>query len=337
MTSRAYALDPTWRALLVDLGVAPARVLRRAGLPADLLQRPSARVSSADFYRFWHGLEQEAADPLLPLRLCQAIRGESLSPPLHAALCSPDLVVAARRLARYKRLVAPVRLDVDERPGALDLRLTWLDAPLTPPATLVTAELLFFVGLARLGTRQPVRPRAISMRVPPRLPAPYEAFLGVGIRRGPHRVTFSRDDAISPFLTASDAMWAALEPGFRQRLAALDDAGSAQARLRAALVELLPGGPGSLPRVAQALATSARTLQRQLAAERTTYQRALDRTRAELARHYLRRTELPAAEIAFLLGFDEPNSFYRAFRGWTGMTPAGVRRRAAAARRRAGR
>jgi AraC-like DNA-binding protein len=35
----------------------------------------------------------------------------------------------------------------------------------------------------------------------------------------------------------------------------------------------------------------------------------------------LQNTNLPTAEIAFLLGFEEPNSFFRAFRSWTGMTP----------------
>jgi AraC-like DNA-binding protein len=51
----------------------------------------------------------------------------------------------------------------------------------------------------------------------------------------------------------------------------------------------------------------------------------LRETREALARPYLEKTALPAAEISFLLGFDEPNSFYRAFRMWTGMTPDSVR------------
>jgi AraC-like DNA-binding protein len=50
-----------------------------------------------------------------------------------------------------------------------------------------------------------------------------------------------------------------------------------------------------------------------------------DETREALARHYLEKTALPAAEIVFLLGFDEPNSFYRTFRTWTGVTPDRVR------------
>ena len=50
-----------------------------------------------------------------------------------------------------------------------------------------------------------------------------------------------------------------------------------------------------------------------------------DETREALARYYLASSSLSAAEISFLLGYDDPNSFYRAFHGWTGKTPDGVR------------
>ncbi|WP_437936555.1 helix-turn-helix domain-containing protein [Sorangium sp. So ce341] len=55
-------------------------------------------------------------------------------------------------------------------------------------------------------------------------------------------------------------------------------------------------------------------------------QQPLKETREALARHYLEKTPLPVAEISFLLGFSEPNSFYRAFRAWTGTTPDQARR-----------
>ncbi|WP_354338449.1 AraC family transcriptional regulator [Pseudomonas kilonensis] len=50
-------------------------------------------------------------------------------------------------------------------------------------------------------------------------------------------------------------------------------------------------------------------------------------THESLARHYLGETTLSGAEIAFLLGFEDPNSFYRAFQDWTGQT-LGLARRA---------
>ena len=77
--------------------------------------------------------------------------------------------------------------------------------------------------------------------------------------------------------------------------------------------------------IASELAISSRTLQRRLHQEGTTFQEVLDELREELARHYLSATEYSSAEISFLLGYEEPNSFFRAFRTWTGETPEIVR------------
>jgi len=60
--------------------------------------------------------------------------------------------------------------------------------------------------------------------------------------------------------------------------------------------------------------------------ESVSYQGLVAAVREELARHYLTRTELSNAEISFLLGFEDPNSFFRAFRDWTGATPEATRR-----------
>jgi AraC-like DNA-binding protein len=326
MHPQGYALDTTWRTLLRDMGVQPSNVLRRAELPDDLLQQPSVRLTPADYYRLWDSLEAETGDPLMAIRICQAVRSESFSPPLFAALCSPNLLVAARRIAQYKALVAPIRFDVTEAPDLVAVELTWLDAPLSPPISLVVMELLFCVTLARMGTREPIRPIEVTTAVLPSPLAPYEEFLGARIQRGTrHRVTFTAADATRPFLTSNDPLWAAFEPALRQRLADLDATVTTAKRVRAALLEGLPSGLVTMQAIAGKLGTSKRTLQRRIEAEETSFQQILKETREALARHYLQKTSLPAAEISFLLGFDEPNSFYRAFRTWTGMTPESVR------------
>jgi AraC-like DNA-binding protein len=81
--------------------------------------------------------------------------------------------------------------------------------------------------------------------------------------------------------------------------------------------------------VARRLHLSPRTLQRRLGEERTTYQQQLDQVRRTSARRLLANTELDPVEIAFLLGFEEPNSFARAFRAWERTTPARWRGRVA--------
>ncbi|HEV2502742.1 MAG TPA: AraC family transcriptional regulator ligand-binding domain-containing protein [Mesorhizobium sp.] len=322
----SYALNTTSQSLLRDLGVVPANVLRRAGLADDLMQQPSVRLATQDYYRLWHGIEDEMQDALLPIRFCEVVRAESFSPPLFAALCSPNLIVAAQRIARYKALVAPIRLDVLEQGDTTTVEFTWLDAPLAPPVSLVVMELLFCVTLVRMGTREAIRPLGVSTTVLPSPLAPYEAFLGAGMKRGAsHAVTFSTVDARRPFLTSNEQLWAAFEPELRQRLSDLDMPVTTARRVRAALLEGLPSGLVSMEAIGRKLAMSKRTLQRRVEAEGTSYQQILNETREALARHYLEKTALPAAEIAFLLGFDEPNSFYRAFRSWTGTTPERIR------------
>ena len=326
MQSHTYALDATWRPLLKDLGLSSANVLRRAGLPDDLLTRPAVRLASPDFYRFWEGMQTESGDPLFPLLLCRAIRGESFSPPLFAALCSPNFLVAAQRIAQYKKLVAPMQLDVGEVDDTVSIELRWMNSDPSPPLSLVTTELLFFVGLARLGARERMSPtRVITTELPsPR--EPFEEYLGVRMRRGAvHQIVFRRTDALRPFLTSNEVMWRAFDPELRTRLAELDASEPMRQRVRATLLEGLPSGMVAMDAIARKLAMSKRTLQRRLESEGTTYVDVLRQTRESLARHYLGTTNLPVSEISFLLGFGEASSFYRAFRDWTGQSPYDLR------------
>lgn len=326
MRSASYAIDSTLGTLLKDLGIVPADVLRRAGLSDDLMQQSSVRLSPPDYHRLWSSIEEAGAAPF-PVKFCQALCAESFSPPLFAALCSPSLVVAAERVARYKSIVAPMRLSVVEDDEKLSIELHWQESVPQPPHSLVLAELLSFVALARIGTRETVRPIEVRTTHLPSALGAYEEYIGGPLVSGmTHRISFAIADAKRPFLTSCDALWNVFEPDLRQRLADLDISVTTTKRVRAVLLEGLPAGLVTMEAVARKLAMSKRTLQRRIVAEGGSYQQILNETREALARHYLESTALPPAEISFLLGFDEPNSFYRAFRGWTGKTPDSLRR-----------
>jgi AraC-like DNA-binding protein len=91
--------------------------------------------------------------------------------------------------------------------------------------------------------------------------------------------------------------------------------------VRTALRHAMSGGRPSIDKIAKSLGMSARTLQRRLEEAGTTYQRVLDEVRRESARRLLANTEIDTEEVAFLLGFEEYNSFTRAFQSWEGTTP----------------
>jgi AraC-like DNA-binding protein len=94
---------------------------------------------------------------------------------------------------------------------------------------------------------------------------------------------------------------------------------------------LLAGKRPALQEVAQQLGMSARTLQRRLTDAGITFQQLVEETRRELARHYLKQRAVELNETAFLLGFEDTNSFFRAFHDWEGISPGEWRTRHCAA------
>jgi hypothetical protein len=124
-----------------------------ARLPRDLLTHESTRVSVDDYFRLWRALEEEAADPTLPIRLGKAISPEAFHPAVFAALCSPDLVVAVKRIGEYKRLIAPMTKTIEERPSGYFVEMRWNDPHLQVPVSLSATELVFLTEIARIATR----------------------------------------------------------------------------------------------------------------------------------------------------------------------------------------
>jgi AraC-like DNA-binding protein len=87
----------------------------------------------------------------------------------------------------------------------------------------------------------------------------------------------------------------------------------------------------TLETAAHRLHLSPRTLQRRLREEGTSHQEVIDDSRRQLASRMLVQSGLGIAEVAFALGFSEPSGLHRAFKRWTGMTPAEYRRAARSA------
>jgi AraC-like DNA-binding protein len=325
MSSGSYTLGPSVRALLADLGASVPGVLRRARLPEGLLAGGTVELKPAEYYALWQALADDLDDEILPITVARVLSAEAFDPALFAALCSPSLALAAGRIALYKRLIGPLRLEIAASGGSTRIELVWADEP---PEVFALTELLFWVALARIGTRVEVRPLQLTAPVvlAEQVRDRYTEYAGVPVAYGScWSITFDDRDADRPFLTANERMWEYFEPGLRRSLADLDQATSTAELVHAALLKLLPAGAATMSSVARQLAISTRTLQRRLQLESTAFQTILRTTRESLARHYLTNSTMTAAEIAYLLGYDDATSFYRAFHDWTGQTPEAVR------------
>lgn len=99
----------------------------------------------------------------------------------------------------------------------------------------------------------------------------------------------------------------------------------AEVAVRQALLAT-PGEFPSLSDIAAGQHISARTLIRRLKKERTSYQAILEDVRRTLTVNYLLHTDLTIAQIASLLGYQDPSNFGRAFRTWFETSPGDFRR-----------
>jgi AraC-like DNA-binding protein len=81
----------------------------------------------------------------------------------------------------------------------------------------------------------------------------------------------------------------------------------------------------SLEGVARSLGVSARTLQRQLRQEGVSFAQLLAELRREMAPSLLQDGQYGVSEVAFLLGYEDPSAFRRAFQRWFGRSPRSFR------------
>lgn len=327
LNNTRYSFDKGWQALFHDLKIVAQDVLRHAQLPLDLFTRKSITITGDEYFRFWNGLAFVTRDdPTFSLRMVQAISTETLSPVLFAAFSSDDLDTALHRISRYKPLVGPLHMTVDQSKNQIQIAFTSASQDDIVPENLIIVELAFWVHVARMATREHIIPKSVHMAFEPPEREAHEVFFGSSILLSDFNgLTFEATDATKPFLTTNHAMWSILQPELNKRLQDMTRESSFKERVRACLLEMLASGHYSMADVAFKLAMSSRTLHRRLKEEGTTFQTVLDELREELARHYLSVSEYSSTEIAFLLGYEETNSFYRAFRVWTGQTPEAVR------------
>ena len=321
-----FTIPPNWKVLFNDLGLDVHEILAHAGLPQGLFEQPKVQLTPAQYFQIWHGIEAASHGTEMPLKLAEVLSFESCDVPIYAAMCSDNLNAALVRLRDYKPLIGPMILDIEKDNTATQLTFGCYGYEGELPKTLNLTEMVFMTQLARMATRTHVQPLIVVLPDLPNQLATYETYFGCEIQQGDlAQIRFRTTDAKAPFLTQNQAMLNMFDNELKQRLEAQQAENTILDRVSTTLVGSLPQGESSIEYVAKQLAMSKRTLQRKLSEENYSYQWVLKKVRQELADYYLQQTQLPIIEVSFLLGFQETNSFIRAYSNWTGTTPSQVR------------
>lgn len=326
MTNRTYRITPFLMRAAQLPGISVARVLARAGLPGDLAWSRDLSVDAMTWFAVLEALVQEAGDADQAMELGRDLATGPLPPALIAFAASPDIRTGLQRLALFKPLVAPMRLAISETAESLVITLTAETGDQHLSAAVAKMEVAYLLSLLATFAARAVRPITVTLPRGTPVTDRFRAFAGCAIIHAETMgLAIRAADAALPIISADTAIYRSVEAELLGRLRALSVAGGTADRLRRELRHALPSGQVSVETIASRLRVSPRSLQRRLKEEDTSFQAILDETRAELAIIYLRDRKLSAEETSHLLAFRDPNSFYRAFRDWTGMTPAEAR------------
>lgn len=307
-------------------------------LPAPDIRVELARWSPEDIVPIpvWRNLLERAAS-LRPQLHAPGLSIGAMVQPRHVGvmgyvvLASSNLGEALLAYQRYERLFYGADLaEVSMEGGDIEIRWTLSSADM--------GQLVDSVGIASLIS---FLRRQVEGPPPPSLitfinsaPADkaeivaYEDFFGCSMRFDDAytRVRFPISYLTIPMPHSDPGLRALLDRQAQALLLALPDSDAFDRALQQVMLRLLPENSATLQRAADALHVSGRTLQRRLDARHLTWQQLLDRTREQLARQYLADRSLSLGDIALLLGFSEQSAFNRAFRRWTGDTPARMRK-----------
>jgi AraC-like DNA-binding protein len=308
---------------LTSLGVDVARVLGHAGIARSRFQAARAKLSVQEFFAFWRALETVSERGDLGLRIGTRVEPHQLDVASLAAIHSDNLDDALAKFGRYKRLVCGEQISLETAEAEARISFHWTHVADALPLLLVDTTFASLVTLASHGIGAKVTPRRVELARRRAHAEVLEQAFACAVHFDAPVDQLVLDEALlkRPFVTRNADIVAMLVPSLETALAESVAARSMADDVRVALGRRMKGERPNVHDIARELGVSPRTLQRRLGELGTSYQALLDEVRRDASRRLLAGTDLDAGEIAFLLGFEELNSFSRAFHAWEGATP----------------
>lgn len=314
--------------MLAAEGLDVASLFASAGIDRSALEGPAARLQTDKLSHLWELAVERSRNPAIALAQHQVARPAAFDVVGYTMMSCADLRGAFERLIRYLLILSDAltmtMTEVDDG-CRIDFVLFGGDRPI--PRQRIEFIFVTVVSFCRWISRNDVNPRSVELAypVPPDL-APYRtAFRCPVLFDAPRNsLLFARAD-MNLALPTFNPQLAELHERFAGEYLRHFDHAQTSYRVREAIVRRLPDGEPRRDEVAVELSMSERTLQRRLEEEKTSFVQLLDDTRRELADQYLGRLHLSLAQAAYLLGFADQSSFFRACRRWFKVSPGQYR------------
>ena len=304
--------------------LAPTAALRHADLPLVAYEDETYLLTTAQFFALWRSIGEICPDPAFGLTFASQVDFAALPLATLASYHARDYRDALTRQVRFHQLCAPAEMRIQERRDEYVILKKWLYAIEEEPPLLVDACLAILVELGRRGAQVPIRPKRIDLKQRRQRGSTHEAYFNCPVNFGASRnaIVLHREDLDRPFVTYNAELLEMMQSALEKKARGCREETSASEQVKWLLKQMLAGGRPDITDVARELGLSVRTLQRRIVEEGTTFRDLLLAVRQELVRKYFAQPGIQINEVAFQLGYEDTNSFYRAFRNWEGTTPS---------------
>jgi len=301
-----------------------------AGIDRTALEAPGARVQTETVSRLWELATERSGSPSISLAQHRVARPASFDVVGYAMMSSADLRGAFERLIRYMLILSDaLTMTMSEEPDGY--RMTFVLSGGDRPVPRQRIEFIFVtvIGFCAWISGRDVRPLAIDFIYPaPKDPMHHAAAFRcpIAFDASSNSILLALADMSAPLPTFNPTLAELHERFAGDYLRRFDNAQTSY-RAREVIIRKLPDGEPRRDEIASELCLSERTLQRRLREEATSFVQLLDDTRRELAEQYLGRLQLSLAQAAYLLGFADQRSFFRACKRWFKVSPGQYRSR----------
>lgn len=342
-----YSVLNSWARLIVQVlehkGVQAVNLLNGLGISAASLEDPNARIKTLDALKLWHMAAQTCGEEL-PLLVAKSVNVSTFHALGLVMATSENGYRAIKLFAQYYPIMTTsMHIQLIETDELVGLRISSSElvnvlknrsdfkAINLAITQMREAGVLGFIAMCR--NLFGIHFRAEQLWVTRELgdmAEPYRAFLQCEVRENAQfdEVWLNKSQLLKPLPSANPQLAKVNEQILSSYINMMrSDIGSL---VVSQIIHQLPKGGVTQASVAKKLNLSARTLQRRLAERNLSFRQLLNDTRRELALQYIQHESIPVLEIGYRLGFSEPANFTRAFRQWTGSSPATYRQQQSA-------
>jgi AraC-like DNA-binding protein len=312
-------------------------VVREAKLTREELARPEHRLPLRKFVTLIEAASRATGDDCFGAHLGQVCALRELGLPGYLATFAPSVDRALASFARYYYLLGDATdVRFEQRDGRASFTYRVLDPESWPRRQDAEQVLVMIVVLLRSWIGTGFRPQLVCFEHQrPEGAHELERILGCPLRFDCETNTVYLDGAAALHENphADERLFQLLSwfaETVTQRAPVSAVPSTFQEQVLASIDVCANLGNASVHSVARALGLEARSFQRRLQTEGTSFRELSEAYLQRQALKLLRQAALSEKEIALQLGYGNLNSFIRAFRRWHGATPGQWRARPAA-------